>query len=126
MAMGRKSGARQEDKILALIDFKNLCGKEFEKFRALLTHKDFPSDLKKQNEAATIIRAMVFKIRAARVDHMQTTEEILASLQELLNQFGGGIERQSVNLVVSGPNDGPVETVIRVIYDDKKGVDDGE
>ena len=102
----RRSGRAAESAAVNLIDLKEECGCAIKAWLKVVRDKKFPTDLKLQNQAALIARGIVIKMQALKAEH-GSDDEVLAMAKSIVRDFGQVWEKRSI--VVSGPDDGPIE-----------------
>lgn len=105
----RKDGRKEEAKAANAIQLKQLCERELKALLSIVRKKDFPKSLKLQNEAALIARGITFKLQAYKAERQESDETFLEVVSGIMRQFGAVWDKQSLNVILSGPDGGPVE-----------------
>ena len=62
-----------------------------------------------QNEAALIARGIEEKLLVHKAERQETDEQFLEVISNIRRQFGAVWDKQSLNVIVSGPDGGPLE-----------------
>lgn len=104
-AVGRKG--KEESALTNKIELKQQCEREIKKWIKLVKSRDFPTNLKKQNEAALIARGIVIKMQVLKVE--RAGDDVLEEMaRSIVHGFGQAWAQKSLTLVVAGPDGGPI------------------
>lgn len=107
----RRDGHTQEKAIVDKIELKQQCEREIKAWLKLVRARDFPTDLKAQNQAALIARGIVIKMQVLKAE--AGDDELVENMAHLIvREFGQVWEKKSI--VLSGPDDGPIDVNLTV------------
>lgn len=107
----RRDGHTEEAKVIAKIELKQQCEREIKAWLKLVRARDFPTDLKAQNQAALIARGIVIKMQVLKAEGGD--DDMVESMAHLIvREFGQVWEKKSI--VLTGPDDGPIDVNLSV------------